>query len=246
MVTTRCTICQHPDRVAIETELAGGASHREVAARYGVSLGAIGRHKAQHGGRAIVPHRGAVVTSEQRAVSRRISTARAVDLYERLADAMTLVDQMKRACERYLGDPDRDGELTLDPHAREVTCIYLRPIQSKPGELRWVPQRAVLQDLVDLIETSRLPHVDGPVRVARLEYKHADPRKLILAVAGRVEAQVRVLGLLVGELSSRDRVPRAKMNELVAGMAADVEAVVHDPVALEEIAKRWKRRAEEV
>lgn len=49
MNVRRCTICEHPQRDALEAALAGGSSYREVAARSNVSRSALSRH-AGHAG----------------------------------------------------------------------------------------------------------------------------------------------------------------------------------------------------
>ena len=41
----QCTICNHPQRVEIDTALIGGESYRSVARRFGVTDSARGRHK---------------------------------------------------------------------------------------------------------------------------------------------------------------------------------------------------------
>lgn len=41
----QCTICNHPQRVEIDTALIEGESYRSVARRFGVTDSAIGRHK---------------------------------------------------------------------------------------------------------------------------------------------------------------------------------------------------------
>lgn len=43
-----CTLCNHPDRGAIDEALIGGASNRSVASVYDVSEAAVRRHKANH------------------------------------------------------------------------------------------------------------------------------------------------------------------------------------------------------
>jgi hypothetical protein len=43
-----CTICTHPARAAIDKALAGGATMRELAAKYRVSPDAMERHSAAH------------------------------------------------------------------------------------------------------------------------------------------------------------------------------------------------------
>lgn len=43
-----CTVCQHPDRPAIDAALLAGEPFRHIAARTGTSTGALQRHKEEH------------------------------------------------------------------------------------------------------------------------------------------------------------------------------------------------------
>jgi hypothetical protein len=43
-----CTICEHPNREAMDEALVGGASNRSLASLYDVSEAAVRRHKANH------------------------------------------------------------------------------------------------------------------------------------------------------------------------------------------------------
>jgi hypothetical protein len=43
-----CTICEHPEREAIDQALVGDASNRSVASLYDVSEAAVRRHKGNH------------------------------------------------------------------------------------------------------------------------------------------------------------------------------------------------------
>jgi signal transduction histidine kinase len=43
-----CTICEHPERGAIDRALVGGASNRSAASLYDVSEAAVRRHKGNH------------------------------------------------------------------------------------------------------------------------------------------------------------------------------------------------------
>ncbi|HUQ91447.1 MAG TPA: hypothetical protein VM120_07185 [Bryobacteraceae bacterium] len=44
-VTANCKVCRHPDRIAADRALAGGASLRTVALELGVTLSSVHRHK---------------------------------------------------------------------------------------------------------------------------------------------------------------------------------------------------------
>ena len=43
-----CTVCAHPDRDAVDAALVAGEAFRHVAARFGLSTGALQRHRAAH------------------------------------------------------------------------------------------------------------------------------------------------------------------------------------------------------
>lgn len=43
-----CTACVHPDRAAIDADLLSGLSLRTIAGRYGLSAGAVHRHRTRH------------------------------------------------------------------------------------------------------------------------------------------------------------------------------------------------------
>jgi hypothetical protein len=43
-----CTLCEHPDREAIDRHLVGDSSNLSVSALFGVSESAVRRHKANH------------------------------------------------------------------------------------------------------------------------------------------------------------------------------------------------------
>ena len=44
----RCSICVHPERDVIETDLVSGATTRDIAGRFGVSRSAVFRHCGSH------------------------------------------------------------------------------------------------------------------------------------------------------------------------------------------------------
>jgi hypothetical protein len=47
-VSPQCKVCAHPQRPQIDLLVAGGASHRSVGAKFGLSHHSIGRHWARH------------------------------------------------------------------------------------------------------------------------------------------------------------------------------------------------------
>lgn len=49
-----CSACAHPDRAAVDAALVAGVSFRTVAGRYGLSEGALHRHRTRHVDQPIV------------------------------------------------------------------------------------------------------------------------------------------------------------------------------------------------
>jgi transposase-like protein len=47
-VPRTCTICQHPQRAAIDQALVGGRAYRDIAGQFSVSRSALDRHRAEH------------------------------------------------------------------------------------------------------------------------------------------------------------------------------------------------------
>jgi DNA-binding transcriptional MocR family regulator len=52
-VTRTCTICNHPERAAIESDIVTGVSNRSIALQYGMSHMSVQRHATEHIARAI-------------------------------------------------------------------------------------------------------------------------------------------------------------------------------------------------
>lgn len=71
MTTPRCTICKHPDRLAIEAAHVGGDALDTIAAKYGCSRAALHRHCAGHIGEGA--HAAAVVEVELQALAAHIA-----------------------------------------------------------------------------------------------------------------------------------------------------------------------------
>jgi hypothetical protein len=47
-VADHCTVCDHPKRMAIDLELTGTATVRDIAAHYGLKSSSVQRHKQNH------------------------------------------------------------------------------------------------------------------------------------------------------------------------------------------------------
>ena len=179
-----CSICTHLQRGEIDEALVAGMSYRSITERFSVSAGAIARHKQEH-----LP--GHLAKAQEAA-----ELARADNLTADLRRITKRVNLLYDACDRWLRDPDAPEQYTLEPRADDVSVIYLEPDGAAgDGEPKMVRRKAKLSRLLARLE-------DAGLDVQRAEWKHADPRELILKTAHRLEGQLELLGRLVGELEN--------------------------------------------
>jgi hypothetical protein len=85
------------------------------------------------------------------------------------------------ACEQFLRDPEDPERYDLTPRAESIIVTYSEPAE---GGLR-VRKRAPLSQLLD--------RAAGVAPVARVELDAADPRRLLIQAAGRIQAQLQLL-----------------------------------------------------
>jgi hypothetical protein len=104
-----CSVCVHPDRDAIEREMIGLRPYRHMAARFGVSTGALVRHHDDHLSAAVVK------------ASRIGEITRADDLVDRIIvlarETQAILDRAKAA---------EDDELALKAIARAEKQLELQ------------------------------------------------------------------------------------------------------------------------
>lgn len=136
-----CTVCDHPQRAAIDTELAGGTALRTIADRFALSKTALIRHKAEH-----LP--ASLVASEAAA-----DEARALDVLQQLRAANTLAWQIARQA-RDSGEPDRVLR-ALDRILRQISLqaelleqIDRRPVVNILANPEWVALRTALIEVL--------------------------------------------------------------------------------------------------
>ena len=80
-----CSICTHPHRDVIDTDLASGVPNRRIAARYAVTEQALRRHKANHLPAALAKAAEATQVASADALLREVSRlhGRAVGIIDR-------------------------------------------------------------------------------------------------------------------------------------------------------------------
>jgi hypothetical protein len=187
-MTRACTVCSHPERQAIDKALVGDVlSYRNIAERWGLSLPALVRHKADHLLADIV-----AAWQEERA-------ANGQELAGELRGWMDSLTKLLRACDEWLTDPHDPSRYDLSPRAHEVWCHY--EVTEYAGGRPIVKRRkARLSDL--------LARVDGEAggALTLVEQKTADPRKLIIDTSKALEGHLRLLGEIVGKLQTQGTV----------------------------------------
>lgn len=75
-----CTVCQHPERHAIERALVAGGALRDIAGQYGLTKSAVERHKAEHLPVALVTAAGAEEVRQALDVLQQLKTINAAAL----------------------------------------------------------------------------------------------------------------------------------------------------------------------
>jgi DNA-binding transcriptional ArsR family regulator len=110
-----CSICAHPDRLAIERELLAAVSFRSLADRYGVSLAALSRHVNAH-------------------MPRSLARAQALREEGEVASAEALLAEVCSLRDRALGILDL-AELQGDPRTALMALRELRATLELIGRL---------------------------------------------------------------------------------------------------------------
>ena len=84
-----CTICQHPDRAAIDAGLVGGEPNRRIAARYAVTEQSVRRHRDGHIPATLADAQQAAEVADADALLAQVRDlqARALKILDRAEDA---------------------------------------------------------------------------------------------------------------------------------------------------------------
>jgi hypothetical protein len=132
-----CTICEHPEREAIDHALVGGASNRSVASLYDVSEAAVRRHKSNH-----LPAK--LVMAEQAAevaqADNLLSQVR--DLQQSTLDILAEAEQSKQY--RTALSAIREARGNLELLAKLLGELDERPVVNLHVSAEWLELRAVI------------------------------------------------------------------------------------------------------
>lgn len=153
---------------------------RYVSEQWGLSLAALVRHRDDH-----------LPADLLRAAGNR-EVVRQVNVLEELTRCSERVTLLSDACDRWLRDPADPERYDVGPRAEDVQVTY-----TVPGEGgRPARKKEALSVLLARVE-ARQP---GLI-VEKGEYKHADPRELLLKAYDRLESRLTLVAKLLGELA---------------------------------------------
>ena len=132
-----CTVCEHPEKDAIDQALVGSASNRSVASIYDVSEAAVRRHKANHLPAKLVMAEQAAEVVEADSLLRQVG-----DLQRR---ALAILDKAEEAGElRAALSAIREARGNLELLAKLLGELDERPVLNLNISPEWLELRTVI------------------------------------------------------------------------------------------------------
>ena len=141
-----CSICEHPERGAIDEALVGGASNRSAASLYDVSEAAVRRHKANHLPAKLVMARAAeevakaddLLSQVQDLQSRTLAILEAAEGTEQHRTALSAIREARSNLEllaKLLGELDERPvvNLNVSPEWLELRAVIVGALEPHPG-----------------------------------------------------------------------------------------------------------------
>lgn len=229
-----CTICTHPERVAIDHALVAGEPYRGIARRFAVSDDAVERHAAHHLPALLTKaqqerlSQHAASLGEQAYTQEVTEQAHALDVMVELRRCFERVTLLFDACDRWLRDPADPSRYDIGPRAEDIQVTYA--VGTRKGGVQQ-REKAALSQLLSRVE-------EGGVVVERWETKYADPRELALKTAAQLKAQLELLAKLMGQLDERAQVNVLLAPEWLALRSALFQALAPYPAARQAVAQR--------
>ncbi len=230
-----CSICRHAKRADIDLAIVRGTSLRDIAAQFGVSHNAVGRHKTkcvaeqiERAEKIVRARQPAPVSKEAERAAVRIVEARdaqALDVMTELRRIFDRMNKMLAACDAWLTDVDDPDRYDIGPRAHELSVTYEDVIDGDDGPIT-LRRKAKLSDLLAEVKGER------PRTFTMVETKSADPRDLIVKVSAQLKGQIELLAKLLGELSDAPTINIVMSPEWVALRRSIQSALIPYPEAL--------------
>lgn len=164
----------HPQRTQIVKALIKGEPYSKIVERFGTSKASLSRFLNQH----LLP---SMAKEEARREFKDVETL--------LAEVNTVMERVRKmydACDEYLQDPTDPSRYYLGPRAEEVQVVYIRQEGEHTFKLK--------DNLYNLLERA----LQENQKLIHVQWKHADPRKLLLDTAQTLNRQLELLAKLRG------------------------------------------------
>lgn len=206
----RCSICDHPSRVEIDSALANpDRPLRSIARQYDLIHTTLNRHKLNCIGKGLLKLREArdevvavqkieSATAYRNAVAEQVENGQllaAVTVEREIAKLFERVNKLYDACDGYLENPQLPGTYVLDARASEIRIVWEEVTEESADSPKpvWVKKTGTLQ------EALALAFSNGHRRLVRTNpIRYSDPRELILKAAGELRQTVDLLAKLEG------------------------------------------------
>lgn len=195
---------------ALREDAAAGLGASEIAEKHGISRQAV--HKRLK--RLEVTTISAAVAPEE---SRRY-VANQLDAFEQLTRSLARVNLLMDACDEWLRDAGDPQKYNIGARADDVDVHYVTHHEVN-GRIVTSKHKEKLQVLLDRLED---------YHVERTEWKHADPRELILKTAQEARATVTVAADLVRMLADAQAMQRFR--EALLAAIKEVDPTVADRI----------------
>lgn len=171
----RTAVEAHPQRDEIEQRLANGDSLNSLSKVYGITRGALANHKNTR-----LPEKLTIAVQK-----RTISSAQ--ELFEVVLKSVRYMEKLADSCDDFLQDPDRPDMYNMGPRAHEINVVWEEFVETTDsGRDIYEKHRNTLQELLDKTVT-------GLDRVISINFKHTDPRVLIIKSAEGLTRNLEML-----------------------------------------------------
>lgn len=148
-----------------------GVRPQDFAAKHGVTAQAVYKRIRQM-------QQCTITAVTQPGEAEKFTKTRIVAL-EELTRGLDCVNKLMAACDEWLTDPENPQRYTLDPRPEDVTVVYEVEVHTQNG-LQTLKRKKSLRELFDCLKDGQDDDGARFVGAVKGEYRHADPRELIL------------------------------------------------------------------
>lgn len=177
-----CSICVHKHSTDIDRVIVAQEPYRTISSRFNVSIAALKRHAKTH-----LPAELVKSQEIQKQLTRDKVSAE-------LIESLVGVKKMLAACDEWLTDPKNPKKYYLGPRDEEIKVVYIEKDENGI-EAR---KRASLHAVINAI------YKQSKKKIVSWEYKHTDPRMLLLLATDRLKNINEMFLRMIGELKDME------------------------------------------